>query len=77
MGKDYYVPHFSRHLDDFCDDKRGPILQKKGVPRGYRYRFINPLMQPFVIIHGYSIGKLSNQLLQQQSVSNKKAHQSN
>lgn len=65
MRKPYYVPNFSRHLDDFCDEKRGPVLQKIGVPRGYRFRFINPLMQPFVIIHGYSIGVLTNELLRQ------------
>jgi hypothetical protein len=40
-------------------DKRGSILKKTGERRRYRYRFINPLMQPFIIIYGISTGLLS------------------
>lgn len=58
MGKPYEIPAFSRHLNDFCDETRGPILQKKGTRRRFRFRFVNPLMQPFVIMHG-----LANALL--------------
>jgi Cdc6-like AAA superfamily ATPase len=58
MGKQYNIPAFSRHLNDFCEDKRGPILQKKGFTRRFRFRFINPLMQPFVFMHGLTHGLL-------------------
>lgn len=54
MRREYDIPAFSRHLNDFCDRKRGPILQKTGTKRRYRFRFLNPLMQPFVIMHGLS-----------------------
>lgn len=58
MEKEYRVPNFSRHLNDFSEETRGPILIKRGVPRNYRYRFVNPMMQPYVIMNG-----LANELL--------------
>ena len=52
MGKRYDIPSFARHLKQFCEEHRGPVLRQYGVKRRYRYRFINPLMQPFVIMNG-------------------------
>lgn len=52
MGKPYGIPAFGRHLNDFCEAKRGPILQKTGVKKRFRYRFINPMMEPFVTMKG-------------------------
>ena len=62
MGRQYEIPAFSRHLNDFCEEARGPILQRKGSRRRFRFRFINPLMQPFIIIRG-----IANNLLLDQS----------
>ena len=63
-GKDYEIPSFAQHLNDFCDPKRGPILQKTGSPRLYRYRFINPLFQPFVIMQGIQKDRISSAMLE-------------
>lgn len=52
MGKRYEIPAFSQHLNAFCESKRGPVLQRVGTTRRYRFRFVNPLMQPFVIMDG-------------------------
>ena len=52
MGKPYDIPAFSQHLNAFCESARGPILQRTGTTRRFRFRFINPLMQPFVIMDG-------------------------
>jgi hypothetical protein len=52
MGKRYEIAAFSRHLADFCAQDRGPVLERTGVPRRYRFRFRNPLLQPFVIMQG-------------------------
>jgi len=54
MRKPYDIPAFARHLNDFCEEERGPVLKKEGYPRRYRFRFINPLLEPYVIMHGLS-----------------------
>lgn len=63
MGEPYDVPNYSRHLHDFCQEDRGAVLKKTGPPRRVRFRFNDPMMQPFVIIHDYSIGALTNEIL--------------
>lgn len=62
-GKRYEIPSFAQHLNDFSDAKRGNILEKRGGRRNYRYRFNNPLMQPFAIMQGFSLGKISGSML--------------
>ena len=56
MKREYAISAFARHLNDFCED-RGPVLEKMGVKRRYRYRFINPMMQPYVMMRGYANGR--------------------
>lgn len=52
MGRHYDIPSFMRHLRDFCSDKRQRILQPSGEQTRPRYRFRNPLMQPYVVLRG-------------------------
>jgi AAA domain len=59
MGKRYDVPSYARHLTEFCGEKREHILERTGDKRSYRYRFRNPLMQPYVILNGYSSKMIS------------------
>jgi Cdc6-like AAA superfamily ATPase len=59
-GKEYQIPSFAQHLNEFCDEKRGPILQKTGSKRLYRYRFTNPLLQPHVIMQGIQGGRITS-----------------
>jgi hypothetical protein len=59
-GKNYGIPTFARHLNEFCEEIRGPVLQRSGSPRLYRYRFVNPLLQPCVIMQGVSNGRISS-----------------
>jgi hypothetical protein len=51
MNDSYDITRFAGHLNSFSSD-RGPVLQKTGVERKYRYRFLNPLLQPYVIMIG-------------------------
>ena len=62
MKRAYTIAAFSRHLTDFCKKERGPILQKTGYRRRFRYRFINPLMEPYVIMKGISEGLIEEEL---------------
>lgn len=59
-GKNYGIPTFARHLNEFCEEIRGPVLQRSGSPRLYRYRFVNPLLQPCVIMQGVAKGRISS-----------------
>ena len=51
-GKAYKVPAFAKHLKDFCEESHGPIIDKRGPARKVQYRFIAPLMEPYVILRG-------------------------
>jgi Cdc6-like AAA superfamily ATPase len=59
MNKPMEIPAYSRHLNDFCEEGRGPILEKTGTTRRFRFRFVNPMLQPFVVIHGRAKGLYS------------------
>jgi len=48
--------HFQRHLTEFLSPKRGKILVRRGTRRQYRFRFNDPMMQPYVIIRGIQDG---------------------
>ena len=58
-GKAYEIGAYAKHLRDLCLDIRGPVLERTGTERRYRYRFINPLMQPYVLLNGIVSGSLS------------------
>ncbi|MSU79504.1 MAG: AAA family ATPase [Gemmataceae bacterium] len=62
---DYDISGFSQHLDKFSSDPtRGPVLEKAGTARKFRFRFLNPLLQPYVIMRGVSDGFLDGELLE-------------
>jgi len=65
MGKSYYIPNFARHLANFCKSERSAVLKKTGAPRYVRFRFSDPMMQAFIIIHDYAGGVLTNEFLQE------------
>ena len=52
MGKPYDIPAYARHMNEFCEDARGAILTKIGTRRNFRFRFRNPLLQPYIIMDG-------------------------
>lgn len=56
MGKRYEIPTFTQHLHAFCLPDRGPVLQKAGYERRYRFRFLDPLLKPYVVLRGLSEG---------------------
>lgn len=67
MGRRYEIPSFARHLDQFCQAARGPALQRSGMPRHYRYRFTNPLLQPYVVLQALEQDLVTLEQLQQLS----------
>ena len=63
MGKPYDTAMFGQHLKILCGQDRGAILEQTGTPRRFRYRFVEPLMQPYIIMRGIASGLITRQNL--------------
>jgi len=59
----YDIPSFQSHLNDFSaplgSGRRGGILERRGEPRSFRYRFTDPLLPPYVLMRGRHDGLIS------------------
>jgi Cdc6-like AAA superfamily ATPase len=64
MGRYYDIPTFARHLNALSESDRGPVLQKKGAQRKFRYRFINPLLKPYITMKGLASGIIKSEILE-------------
>lgn len=58
-SKPYDVPAFAKHLKAFCEKERGCILERRGPPRKVQYRFVRPLMDPYVVLRGLADGLIT------------------
>jgi hypothetical protein len=47
---------FARHLEELSSESRGAVLQRSSGGGAARYRFVNPLLQPYVAMRGVSEG---------------------
>jgi Cdc6-like AAA superfamily ATPase len=61
MKKPYSIEAFAKHLHAFCDPKRGPVLKR--MENRSRFRFVNPLMQPFILMKGLADGLVTEEEL--------------
>ncbi len=50
------IDAFQQHLKQFITEERANILMRRGHERAYRFRFREPMMQPFVIMQGIEQG---------------------
>lgn len=62
VGRRMDIPQFAMHLNAFSGE-RGPVLRKEGSQRKFRYRFVNPLLQPYVLMRGLSDGLITSKML--------------
>ena len=54
------LPAFAQHLNDFSGKgERGGVLDRLGTSHRYRYRFRDPLLQPYVLMRGQIDGLLT------------------
>lgn len=63
MQKPMKGPAFSFHLNELCGAERGAILAKSGSRSHYRFRFVQPIIQPFITMKSLSTGVMDNDLL--------------
>ena len=50
---------FKTHIAKFCGDTKGAVLRKDERTSRPRYRFSNPLLQPYVLIRGLADGMIT------------------
>lgn len=55
-AKEVEISAFQQHLKNFITEERGNVLVRKGMERAYRFRFGDPVMQPYVIMRGIEQG---------------------
>jgi Cdc6-like AAA superfamily ATPase len=56
LGKPTKTASFARHLDELAEGSRGGVLEKRGTGRTSRFRFADPLLQPYVAMQGVAQG---------------------
>jgi len=59
MKMECSVEAFTKHLVAFCEDRKRSVLSKDERLGRTRYRFTNPLLQPYVLLRGLSDGIIS------------------
>lgn len=59
LGKLVTQQAIAYHLGKLTDSDRGPLLERVGPPRRYRYRFINSLMRPFIVMKAMNEGLIT------------------
>ena len=58
-GNDYAF-----HMNAMCTDERMRVLERLGDEKNFRYRFSDPMMQPFVILKGLSDQRINDEIAQ-------------
>ena len=56
IGSEQNISAYTRHLHGLCDENRGAVLQRLGESRNYRFRFTDPVLQPYVLMRGLKQG---------------------
>jgi len=52
LGKTVKIANFQNHLKEFISKERGAILIRRGKERAYKFRFTDPMLQPYIIMRG-------------------------
>jgi hypothetical protein len=52
LNRDLTIANFQNHLKKFISPERADVLVRRGKERAFKFRFRNPLMQPYVIMKG-------------------------
>jgi len=56
---------YMKHLNEFCTEERGSVLEKRGEAWKTRFRFRDPQMQPYAVIRALGDGNLNLGMLLQ------------
>ncbi len=56
LDREVSIANFQNHLKKFISEERERILVRRGKERAYKFRFRDPMMQPYVIMKGVEAG---------------------
>ncbi len=59
LNRDVRQQDVAYHLGKLTEPDRGRLLERTGPLRRYRYRFVNPLMRPYVVMVATNDGLIS------------------
>lgn len=59
------IATFQKHINEFCESARGPVLERNGVPRAYKYRFHDPLLPPYIFMTAVARGDIKQDQLEE------------
>lgn len=62
-AKEVEIAAFQQHLKKFITPERSNVLVRRGWERAYKFRFREPMMQPFVIMKGIEQGLVGNEAI--------------
>ncbi len=63
MKQTYKTPSFSFHLKEMCEADRGPVFRKWEFKKTFRFAFIEPLMQPYILMKSLGNGLISEDII--------------
>lgn len=60
--KNYKATTYAFHMNAMCTEERKNVLERLGNEENFRYRFTDPMMQPFVILKGLADGRIDDEI---------------
>ena len=60
--KTYKATTYAFHMNEFASDARGNVLEVTGKNQLPRYRFTDPMMQPYVVLRGLAAGRINHSI---------------
>jgi DNA polymerase III delta prime subunit len=72
MGDIYKTQSFAFHLNELSKPARGRILSRSGERRTYKLRFVDPLMQPYIVMNSLSENIITPEILERFAIKRQK-----
>jgi hypothetical protein len=64
MDEPYKTESFVFHLNQLCKPERGKVLRKVEERRIFRFQFVDPLMQPFIVMKSLEAGIINMSIME-------------
>jgi Cdc6-like AAA superfamily ATPase len=68
MGEQVTTESFGFHLNELSRPARGSILEKTGERRTFKFQFVNPMMQPYIVMRSLQQGIITPEMIARRSL---------